>query len=233
MGTALRQRQVGAQQPIIGVDCDGVLASDRLLWQRLHERFPAHIPARYEDLATFEWPRATAESAALCLELSADPQFMARLAPMPRMAAGLRHLHQRGYRLHVITARPDCVRRATRRWLRRQGVADYVEAIHCVADGPAKVPLALALGCAAFVEDNYATAEALGKAGVRSYLLDAPYNRLPTQASVRVRDWRALLADLAIAMPARHPAAPPVEVDRRLVIPSIPVAGLPAAALAS
>ena len=223
MGTALRQRQVGAQQPIIGVDCDGVLASDRLLWQRLHERFPAHIPARYEDLATFEWPRATAESAALCLELSADPQFMARLAPMPRMAEGLRHLHQRGYRLHVITARPDCVRRATRRWLRRQGVAD----------GPAKVPLALALGCAAFVEDNHATAEALGKAGVRSYLLDAPYNRLPEQASVRVRDWRALLADLAIAIPAWQRADVLVQVDRRLVIPSIPAAGLPTAALAS
>jgi uncharacterized HAD superfamily protein len=233
MGTALRQRHPGAEQPIIGVDCDGVLASDRLLWQRLREHFPAYIPARYEDLTTFEWPRATAESAALCLELSADPQFMAQLAPMPRMAEALRHLRRQGYRLHVITARPACVRRATRRWLRRHGVSDYIESIHCVADGPAKVPLALALGCAAFVEDNHATAEALGKAGIHSYLLDAPYNRLPTQASTRVRDWHALLADLAIAAPVRHHAAPPAHIERQLIIPPIPAAGLPAAALAS
>lgn len=187
--------------PIIGIDCDGVLASDRLLWQRLREQFPEHIPARYEDLDSFEWPRATPETTALCQELSADPAFAAQLAPMPHMAKALRELADRGYAVHVITARPACVRRATWRWLRRQGVSDYVTDIHCVETGLAKVPLALALGCQAFVEDNHATAEAMG-AAIRSYLLDAPYNRAPSQHSIRVRGWRALLADLAASTPA-------------------------------
>ncbi|MGH2516050.1 MAG: 5' nucleotidase, NT5C type [Ktedonobacterales bacterium] len=192
-----------AARPVIGVDCDGVLASDRMLWQRLRERFPEHIPARYEELTTFEWPRATPETAAFCLELSADPQFAAQLAPMPRMVEALRGMADHGYEVHVITARPECVRRATRRWLRRHGVSECVAGIHCVESGLAKVPLALALGCQAFVEDNYATAEAMGAASIRSYLLDAPYNRGPNQHSIRVRGWRALVADLAAQVPAR------------------------------
>lgn len=193
---------------VVGVDCDGVLASDRLLWQRLRERFPAHIPARYEDLATFDWPRATPETTALCLELSADPQFAARLAPIPRMAEALRALAARGYTIHVITARPECVRRATRAWLRRYGVSDYIASIHCVEGGPDKVPLALTLGCRAFVEDNHATAEAMGAASIRSYLLDAPYNRQPTRHSLRVQGWHHLLTDLTAHVPAAPEPAP-------------------------
>jgi 5'(3')-deoxyribonucleotidase len=181
---------------LVGVDCDGVLASDRLLWQVLHKHFPAHIPARYEDLQAYDWPRVTRETTALCLRLSADPAFAGRLAPIPHMADALRHLREAGYRPHVITARPLAVRNATRRWLARHGVADCVEEIHCVEHGLDKVDLARRLNCLAFVEDNHATAEALGAAGVRSYLLDAPYNRLSTRCSIRVRDWRALLADL-------------------------------------
>jgi uncharacterized HAD superfamily protein len=200
---------------VIGVDCDGVLASDRLLWQLMRQRFPKHIAARYEDLESFEWPRATNETTALCLELSADPLFMALLEPMPRMVRALCHLRDSGYRIHVITARPECVRRATWRWLRRQGVAEYVDNVHCVAGGPAKVPLARKLGCAAFVEDNHATAEALGAAGIRSYLLDAPYNQVPTEHSIRMRGWRAVLDDLMLHVPARQPALS-VHTTRRL-----------------
>jgi phosphoglycolate phosphatase-like HAD superfamily hydrolase len=188
------------------VDCDGVLASDRLLWQRMHKQFPEHIPARYEDLQTFEWPRATPETTALCLELSADPLFMSWLQPMPRMVSALHRLHDEGYRIHVITARPECVRHATARWLRRLGVDECVEAITCVEGGMAKVPLARTLGVAAFIEDNYATAEAMGAAGIRSYLLDAPYNRLPTEQSIRVQGWHKLLDDLTLHVPARQPS---------------------------
>ncbi|HLJ82217.1 MAG TPA: hypothetical protein VKT52_12070, partial [Ktedonobacterales bacterium] len=102
----------------------------------------------------------------------------------------------------------ECVRRATRRWLRRHGVSDCVVNVHCVESGLAKVPLALALGCQAFVEDNYATAEAMGAASIRSYLLDAPYNRVPNHQSIRVRGWRALLADLTAHVPAAPAPVP-------------------------
>ncbi len=186
---------------IVGVDCDGVLASDRLLWQVMRKRFPADIPARYEDLVTYEWPRATRETTELCTRLSADPAFAGRLAPIPHMADALRHLASAGYRPHIITARPASVRHATRRWLARHGVTDCVEEIHCVEHPLDKVTLAGNLACVAFVEDNHTTAEALGEAGLRSYLLDAPYNRLPTRHSIRVRDWRELLTHMQIERP--------------------------------
>jgi 5'(3')-deoxyribonucleotidase len=186
--------------PVIGLDCDGVLASDRLLWQHLWRSYPGHIPARYEDLRTFEWPRATRETEALCRKLSADREFVTLLNPIPHMAEALRWLHEAGYTMYVITARPASVLGATRRWLRMQGVSDYVEEIYCVESGSAKVPLALELHCQAFVEDNHATAEAMGQAHVRSYLLDAPYNRLPNQYSLRVDGWPGLLLDLAETM---------------------------------
>jgi uncharacterized HAD superfamily protein len=86
------------------------------------------------------------------------------------------------------------------------GVSECVEEIHCVESGLAKVPLAQELGCVSFVEDNHNTAEAMGAAGIRSYLLDAPYNQLPTQHSRRMHGWRALLADLAQTLPTpTHP----------------------------
>ena len=182
---------------LIGLDCDGVLASDRLLWRQLRERFPADIPARYDDLASFEWPRATNATTALCMALSADPAFMRRLAPMPAMTRAIRHLSRQGFRFHVITARPACVRRATWRWLHRHGVGDCIEHITCVESGLAKVPLAHTLGCIAFVEDNHTTAEAMGADGIHSYLLDAPYNQMSTRYSRRVRDWSTLVAELS------------------------------------
>lgn len=200
--TGLRMRS--GRSTVIGVDCDGVLASDRLLWQRMRACFPEHIPARYEELKTFEWPRATAETHALCQELSADPNFALQLTPMPGAIQSIRRLARQGYRIVMITARPDSVRHATRAWLHAQGISDHIEEIYCVAGGPAKAPLALALDCVAFIEDNHSTAEAMGMAGLRSYLLDAPYNRMFTRRSVRVADWHALVADLSVRVPVSH-----------------------------
>jgi FMN phosphatase YigB (HAD superfamily) len=192
----------GATQGVVGIDCDGVLASDRLLWQVLRRRYPLEIPACYEELSTYEWPRVNPETTRMCVRLSSDPAFAGRLAPIPHMAEALRRLWEHGYQLHVITARPPCVRHATWRWLVRHGVAPYVKNIHCVTLPLDKVELARQLECIAFVEDNHSTAEAIGAAGIRSYLLDAPYNRLPTRHSTRVPDWQALLSDmLAYHMP--------------------------------
>jgi uncharacterized HAD superfamily protein len=196
MPAALQGEATAPREAVIGIDCDGVLASDRLLWQVLRKRYPAAIPARYEDLSGYDWPRVTEDTTELCLRLSADPAFAGRLAPMPQMAEALRLLHLAGYRLHIVTARPQAVRNATRRWLARHGVSNYVSSIECVDRPQDKLAVVRELGCDTFVEDNFNTAETLGQAGVRSYLLDAPYNQMPARHSLRVRDWQELLDDL-------------------------------------
>jgi phosphoglycolate phosphatase-like HAD superfamily hydrolase len=171
----------------------------------MRKRYPEHIPARYEDLGGYDWPRATDATTQLCLRLSADPAFAGRLEPIPYMADALHQLFEAGYRLHVVTVRPETVRGVTRRWLARHGVSSCVEEIYCVAHGLDKVEVARDLGYVAFVEDNHTTAEALGAAGVRSYLLDAPYNRLLSRHSIRVRDWRDLLDKILAAQAAELP----------------------------
>lgn|GEM_PF-3019261 len=182
--------------PVIGVDCDGVLASGEELWQALYAAYPEDIPGAYEALTCYDWPRVTPETTALCLRLSADPDFTRRLAAIPGMAWALRTLYRQGWRIHIITARPPEVRRATYEWLRIHGVDRYVETVHCTED---KLMLALNLGCCAFVEDNPHTAELIGAHGLRSYLLDAAYNRIPCIYSKRVSSWHELVNDLLLS----------------------------------
>jgi 5'(3')-deoxyribonucleotidase len=199
--------------PIIGVDCDGVLASGIELWQALYAAYPEHIPGAYEALTCYDWPRITPETTQLCLHLSADPEFTRRLAAMPGMAWALRTLYRHGWRIHIITARPPEVRRATYEWLCIQGVDRYVETVHCTED---KLTLAWNLHCRAFVEDNHRTAELIGAQGLRSYLLDATYNRLPSVYSRRMLSWREIVSDLMLAQ--RH--APDRQAPEMPAIPA-------------
>jgi uncharacterized HAD superfamily protein len=178
---------------VIGLDCDGVLASGQELWEALFAAFPNCIPDAYTSLTSYDWPRITPETTELCLRLSADAEFTRRFSAMPDMATAIRLLHQLGWEIHIITARPAEVHQATHDWLHTQKIGHLISAVHCTED---KAPLALALGCRAFVEDNLRTAEKLGALGLRSYLMDASYNRAPLQNSIRIDGWRSLLADL-------------------------------------
>jgi uncharacterized HAD superfamily protein len=178
---------------IIGLDCDGVLASGQELWEALFSAFPDCIPNQYSSLANYDWPRITPETTELCLRLSADAEFTRRFSAMPHMDWAIRTLHQRGWEIHIITARPPEVRQATLDWLHMHNVGQLVTAVHCSED---KAPLAQKLGCRAFVEDNLHTAEKLGALGMRSYLIDASYNQAPLQHSIRIGGWRNLIADL-------------------------------------
>jgi uncharacterized HAD superfamily protein len=178
---------------IIGLDCDGVLASDHELWEALYAAFPDCIPPAYSMLASYEWPRSSPETTALCLRLSADPAFTRRLRPLPAMAWAIRALHQRGWEIHIITARPAAVHAATLDWLEDQQVGHLVTAVHCAE---VKAPVAQELGCSVFVEDNPRTAEIMGALGLRSYLLNTCYNQCPTVQSIRVAGWPSLISDL-------------------------------------
>jgi hypothetical protein len=135
----------------------------------------------------------TPETTELCLKLSADAEFTRRFSAMPHMAWAIRTLHQQGWELHIITARPPDVRQATLDWLRAQRIESYVTDVHFTED---KTPLALKLGCKAFVEDNLRTAEKMGALGIRSYLINASYNQAPLEHSVRINGWRDLMVDL-------------------------------------
>ncbi|HEY7355141.1 MAG TPA: hypothetical protein VH590_01710 [Ktedonobacterales bacterium] len=218
---------------IIGLDCDGVLASGQELWQALYTAFPHCIPNAYSSLTSYDWPRMTPETTELCLRLSADVEFTRRFSAMPHMAWAIRTLHQWGCEIHIITARPAEVQQATWDWLHMQRVGHLVTAVHCTED---KAPLAQELGCHAFVEDNQRTAEKLGALGMRSYLIDASYNQAPLQESIRIGGWRHLIADLRVYQRALQPwpvaaiggarvrPAPERDFNRLAELPPVPAA---------
>lgn len=187
---------------VIGLDCDGVLASGQELWEALFAAFPDCIPNTYASLTSYDWPRMTPETTELCLRLSADAEFTRRFSAMPHMVWAIRILHQRGWEIHIITARPSEVYEATLDWLQAQHIGQLITAVHCTED---KAPLAQELGCRAFVEDNLRTAEKLGALGMRSYLIDASYNQAPLQQSIRISGWRNLIADLGAYQRAFQP----------------------------
>jgi hypothetical protein len=186
----------------IGLDCDGVLASGQELWQALYVAFPDCIPNAYSALTSYDWPRTTPETTELCLRLSADADFTRRFSALPHTAWAIRTLHQYGWEIHIITARPAEVHQATWDWLYMQNIGHLVTAVHCTED---KAPLAQALGCHAFVEDNLRTAEKLGALGIRSYLMNASYNQAPLQRSIRIGGWRHFIADLKAYQHAPQP----------------------------
>jgi uncharacterized HAD superfamily protein len=215
---------------VLGLDCDGVLASGQELWEALFTAFPQCIPNRYTSLTSYDWPRMTPETTELCLRLSADAEFTRRFNAMPHMAWAIRTLYQQGWELHIITARPPDVRQATLDWLHAQGVGQHVTAVHFTED---KTPLAKQLGCRAFVEDNLHTAEKMGALGMRSYLISASYNQAPLQHSIRIGGWRDLMADLtayqhqlqpkpAPAVAQQQPAARGLNRLADLLLPATP-----------
>ncbi len=188
---------------VIGLDCDGVLASGQELWAALFAAFPDCIPNAYSSLTSYDWPRMTPETTELCLRLSADAGFTRKLSAMPHMAWAIYNLHQLGWKIHILTARPPEVHQATLDWLRLQNIGHLITGVHCIED---KAPLALELGCRVFVEDNMYTAERLGALGIRSYLIDASYNQAALQHSIRVSGWHDLISDLRAYRRALQPA---------------------------
>jgi hypothetical protein len=197
---------------VIGLDCDGVLASDHELWEALYTAYPDYIPPAYSLLTTYEWPRTSPQTTELCLRLSADPEFTRNLRPLPAMGWAIRALSQRGWEIHIVTARPRAVYNATLEWLEMHEVAHLVTAVHCTEN---KAPLAQELGCSVFVEDNPRTAETLGMLGLRSYLLDACYNRRPTMHCIRVAGWPSLISDLTAYQWSLQPERAPSRIARR------------------
>src|SRR5215470_12259953 len=115
---------------VIGLDCDGVLASGEELWEALFAAFPECIPNSYSSLTTYDWPRMTPATTELCLRLSADPEFTRSFSAMPSMAWAIRLLHQRGWEIHIITARPIEVYAATLEWLQAQKIDRLISAVH-------------------------------------------------------------------------------------------------------
>ncbi len=91
------------------------------------------------------------------------------------------------YKLYYLTARQTWLTETTSAWLNKYQLPGEV----FVLGTHNKLPKALELNCAIFIEDNYEVACQLAAGGIHVVLLDCAYNRkpLPDASITRVSNW--------------------------------------------
>lgn len=152
----------------------------------LKERLGRPIPAA--SIVRLHHP----ENAELAAVFDAhDTELYAAVPPVPGAPEALRLL-SRHYHLHLITGRPEHVRRVTERWLQRHGIpfdaADFLT-------GADKAPLCRAAAVARFVDDSWENGLRIAEgAGIPVAILAAEYNRAGAHPLVtRLPDWQAII----------------------------------------
>jgi len=90
----------------------------------------------------------------------------------------------------IITARNPDMHQRTRSWLDDNGL----EKIELITLGtPHKLEKATELGCQIFIEDHPDASVDIAAAGIRLYLVDAPYNQVSVHENItRVHDWEEI-----------------------------------------
>lgn len=179
-------------KPILGVDLDNVLADTdplirRMIWEmcgiRLERENVTHFDyrdcSRLTDTQNYLlWHRFhTIE----CL----------RVKPVAEAVEALYSLSDE-YKIHIVTNRPPETRGLTLEWLSKHDVLyDRLDF--------AKDKTVSGIPFTAFIEDKRETAYAMAERGVKSFLLDCPWNQ-PMSADpsgvIRVGSWSEILGHL-------------------------------------
>ena len=175
---------------LIGLDLDGVVCDlGPGVSARIAERFgvASHPDTwRTYDLRTLRLGVPELPFQAFLDELFSDPVLYASAPVAEGAHEGVRRLHEAGWRVVGITARPSHLAGVTRAWLAGHGLG--LDEVHHTSVG-SKAAVAERLGVLVTVEDNPHEADRLAEV-CDSWLLDRPYNRdYPLARARRLRSW--------------------------------------------
>jgi uncharacterized HAD superfamily protein len=169
---------------VLGVDLDNVLgATDDVV----RELFASEhgVQLALADIVHFDYWRcgATREQSDAVFDLF-HTEHCERVEPIIGAVDALQALRDDGWRVIVITARPEQAVAATAAWLDRVGFARD-DVVH------SKDKLAHAADLTAIVEDHRETAFGFAERGIQSILFDYPWNRATVDPPnvFRVRSW--------------------------------------------
>lgn len=156
----------------VGVDLDGVVVN---FVDALRSSWGLD-PTEFLD--PFKWEiwecwGMTKENFVRWSDESYETHLFYKAEPYPGAVEALHELHELGHSVHIVTARHHPVgRRDTVAWLEDHGV--HYDSL-TFSDDKTCVPVDV------FVEDNLPNAEACAKAGVKSFLMDRPWNQADTE----------------------------------------------------
>lgn len=112
-------------QPTLGLDLDGVVGDFETSFRSLAERL-ANRPLRTVDRAAFSLSDRFAIPASLVDEVFAtgvaSGELFGSVPPITDQINAVRHLHDAGWRIHVVTARPTAAKEATEWWLAEHAI---------------------------------------------------------------------------------------------------------------
>lgn len=186
----------GGERPTLLLDCDGVLYQiEQFVLNVINQELGTSFTV--EHITDWDWRLCLGEQAAAIFErLVQEPDCWHRGEPFPGVVADTQRLAEH-YTLVVATAMWPEHAALREAWLARQGIP----VLRCIV-GEDKVAAARSVGAVAAIEDNAPNASALARAGVRSYLVERPYNRnVPVDPRVIRTTWQAAVAEL-LALPS-------------------------------
>lgn len=175
---------------IIGIDIDGVITDETHIndniWHDALCNYLGYEIERVKDSYYFD------EAYDLPLEIINDflEKNIATIYANAKLAAGARetinYLYDKGFEIHLITAREPEFETLTRNWLDKQGIL-YTSLNH----EEDKAPLAVKKGINLFLEDNAYNTEALASCNISVLLFDKFHNRhiRENKNIIRIYDW--------------------------------------------
>ncbi len=187
---------------VIGLDFDSVLMDlyPALIGYhntRFNTSYPYYsaINYRLEDL----WGRNTEETDKIIVEFY-NTDMHDKAKPMPGAQEAVRKLKQDNHKLFVVTSRPEFVREKTLAWIDRN-FPNHFDRVYFTnlylgkSNVKTKAQACKELGVDVFVDDFVSYATNAAENGIRTFLLDAPWNQAENLHPniTRVRDWNHIL----------------------------------------
>lgn len=177
------------------VDVDDTLAQ---LQREIIKFVNLHAPRSYtwDDMTYAARTGKNTEYQMLVDSFLSRPELSYRARIFPSVKPALEMLKGAGYKVHIASARKEQLHQTTIDWLSKHNIHAHVDRIHPrfshQKSAEFKISVAKRINASVAFDDTYDIAQALATSGVKTYLLDKPWNRLETkhQNIVRVKNFK-------------------------------------------
>ena len=176
------------------IDIDNCVAStDATMRKIIGEVTKGRVNFAYEDIREFDYHGSSCIDASgqtidkatwtIVHEQFSEPEIISTLEPISGVVENIQKL-QRQYDVHFVTTRQHKARAATILWLDKVGFASY--SIHFV---PHRKKHEIISNMTAAIDDDAVQAELFSQVGVRSILLEHPWNTKASKFIERAAGW--------------------------------------------
>lgn len=192
---------------VIAVDIDEVLANFVDYFIEYHN-LEYETTITKDKFITFELSEifeTTVEEMNLKFRKFKDQGHNLKLEPIKGSKRGIDKLIKRGYKLHIVTSRPETIKDDTSKWVEKFFPGKFVQVHHAfnkyyepLLQNLTKAEICRKIGARVLIEDNLDLALDSSENGITVLMMDAPWNQtdsLPENV-IRVKSWEEILGKI-------------------------------------